>query len=90
MIMNLNIQSRCPKLHILEVEAQLYDILIETWLSARVPNNDLVIPNYSLFRCDREGKLGGCVTVNICNGIHAVEQQDSKIHGLESLSRNQS
>jgi len=48
MIMNLNIQSRRPKLHILEVEAQLYDILIETWLSARVPNNDLVIPNYSL------------------------------------------
>ena len=66
-IMYLNIQSLRPKLDILEVEAQLYDILIftETWLSARVQSNDLDIPNYSLhFRCDREGKLGGGVAYN--------------------------
>ena len=66
-IMYLNIQRLRPKLDILEVEAQLYDILVftEKWRSARVQSNDLDIPNYSLhFRCDREGKLGGGVAYN--------------------------
>ena len=87
-IMHLNIQSLRPKLDILEVEAQPYDILIftETWLSARVQNNDLVVPNYNLpFRCDREGKLGGSVVIYVRNGIHAVERQDLTVHGLEAL-----
>ena len=87
-IMHLNIQSLRPKLDILEVEAQLCDILVftETWLSARVQNNDLDIPNYSLpFHCNREGKLGGGVAIYVRNGIHAVERQDLTIQGLEAL-----
>ncbi|MES9882360.1 MAG: hypothetical protein ABW185_15925 [Sedimenticola sp.] len=48
-VMHLNIQSIKPKLEILEIEAQPYDVLVftETWLSPDTPNETLLIPNFS-------------------------------------------
>ncbi len=45
--MHLNIQSLKPKLDLLAIESQPYDVLIftETWLSTDTSNDDLLIPN---------------------------------------------
>ena len=61
-IMNLNIQSLKPKMDILAVEAQLYDVLVftETWLPSKYSDEDVHIPNFKKpFRCDRNDRLGG-------------------------------
>ncbi len=48
-IMHLNIQSLRPKLDLLEIESQPFDILVftETWLSSDVDNDDIRIPNFT-------------------------------------------
>lgn len=87
-IMHLNIQSLRPKLDILEVEAQQFDILVfsETWLSDQISDDDLHIPNFSPpFRCDRVGRIGGGVAIYTRQGIPAVERKDLHVQGLEAL-----
>ncbi|WAR10533.1 LOW QUALITY PROTEIN: hypothetical protein MAR_035609, partial [Mya arenaria] len=46
-VMHLNIMSILPKLDILQIESQYYDILIftETWLRDYTDNNDILIHN---------------------------------------------
>ena len=87
-ILHLNIQSLKPKIDILEVEAQPYDILVltETWLSSEVQNQCLFIPNYGLpFRCDRKERHGGGVAVYVRDGLKCKERKDLFITGLEAL-----
>jgi hypothetical protein len=45
--MRINIQSMTPTLLILQSELQQYDIVIltETWLTNKIPNDDILIPN---------------------------------------------
>ena len=64
-VMHLNIQSLRPKLDILQVETQPYDIVVlETWLNPSVSNADLLIRIFQCpFRCDRKGRNGGGVSI---------------------------
>ena len=47
-IVHINIQSLLPKLDILSIELQPYDIVVitETWLSRNNSDNDILIPNF--------------------------------------------
>ena len=49
-IVHFNIQSLYPKLDILEVEMQYYDIVVytETWLIQNRKNEDIMTPNLML------------------------------------------
>ena len=72
--LHLNIQILRPKIDIdlLSVQAEQYDILVfrETWLSSKVSNSDLIIPNFCPpFRCDRPDRTGGGVTIYVKNSI---------------------
>lgn len=63
-IKHLNIQSLLPKIDILEIETQSYDALVftETWLSSKVTNDEILIPNFNPpFRKYGIGRLGGGV-----------------------------
>lgn len=87
-IMHLNIQSLKPKIDILAVEAQPYDVLIftETWLSNNVTDTDLYIPNFSKpFRCDRIDRIGGGVAIYVRDSLHAIERKDLQVQGVEAL-----
>lgn len=86
--MHVNIQSLRPKIDILSVEAQSYDILVftETWLSASVSDSQLHIPNFSQpFRCDRKDRIGGGVAIYVRDSLHVTERQDLHINGLEAI-----
>lgn len=86
--MHLNIQSLKPKIDLLEVEAQPYDILVftETWLNSNIPDKDLYIPNFNLpFRCDRKDRIGGGVTIYVRDRLHAVVCHNLSVNGLEAL-----
>ena len=87
-VMHLNIQSLKPKIDLLSIEAQPYDILVftETWLSPNIPDDDIHIPNFcSPFRRDRLNRVGGGVAIFVKNGLHAVERQDLYINDLEAV-----
>jgi len=71
-IMHINIQSLVPKIDILQVEAQSYDILVftETWLAANTDCCTIAIQNVDpQFRNDRHGRLGGGVTIYTRSGL---------------------
>ena len=87
-IIHLNIQSLLPKISILEVEMQSYDILIftETWLSPRISNDVICIPNFNPpYRKDRLGRQGGGVAIYTRIGIPSVERQDLLYYDLEAI-----
>ncbi len=86
--MHLNIQSLNPKIDILQIESQPYDLLIftETWLSQTTSNDDLYISNFNLpFRCDRPARHGGGVAIYVREGIHATRRSDLEVNGIESV-----
>ncbi|XP_053378326.1 cytochrome P450 2C70-like [Mercenaria mercenaria] len=77
-----------PKIEILEVESQSYDILVftETWLNMSVVSADLLLPNFQPpFRCDRMNRIGGGVAIYVREGIIASERVDLAITGLGAL-----
>lgn len=87
-VMHLNIQSLKPKLDLLDIEAQSYDILVftETWLSPTINNEDLHIQNFcEPFRCDRRDRVGGGVAIYVREGVIARERPDLSLNGLEAL-----
>lgn len=87
-LMHLNVQSLKPKLDIIEIEAQQYDILVftETWLSPNTPDEDLRIANFSLpYRCDRTARVGGGVAIYVRDGINVDFRQDLHINRLEAV-----
>ena len=74
--MNVNIQSL--KLDILTVETQPYDVLVftETWLSSKVSEEDVEIPNFKKpFLHERNDRLGGGVANyfrDTCMSFHGM------------------
>ena len=71
--LHLNIQSILPKMDLLEVEVQNYDILVftETWLSPQSSNDDLLLKNFDPpYRQDRHARVGGDVAIYIASGNH--------------------
>ena len=73
-IVHINIQSLFPKLDILSIELQPYDIVVitETWLSRNNSDNDILIPNFDpLYKKDRNrnDRVGGGVAIYIKCGI---------------------
>ena len=87
-IVHLNIQSLYPKLDILEVEMQYYDIVVytETWLTQNRKNEDIMIPNFDApYRKDPEDRVGGGIAIYIKSGIsmHKLTSLiDSEVEGL--------
>ena len=78
-ILHLNIQSILPKMDLLEVEVQNYDILVftETWLSPQISNDDLLLENFDPpYRQDRHAKVGGGVAIYIASGIPSCKRND--------------
>lgn len=59
-------------------------ILTNTWLNKNIPNQAVNIPNYELFRRDREGRRGDSVEIYVRSEVGG-----SRIHALlhEELSR---
>ena len=87
-IMHINIQSLRPKLDILEIEAQPYDILVlsETWLNTSIDSDTLLIPNFNPpFRCDRVGRTGGGVAIYISDSLAGSTRPDLSIRDLEAV-----
>jgi len=86
--MHLNIQSLLPKIDLLSVEAQPYDVLVftETWLNQSITDAELRIPNFKLpFRCDRKDRIGGGVAIYVRESIPATTRTDFHINNLEAL-----
>ena len=87
-ILHLNIQSLLPKLDLLEVELQPFDIVLltETWLKPSTISDDVSISNYhTVIRKDRIHRVGGGVAVYIKNMFKYTLRNDMDISGLESL-----
>ena len=87
-IIHLNIQSILPKIGLLEVEMQNYDILIftETWLTSQVSDDDIMITNFNCpYRKDREGRQGGGVAIYTKIGISSVNRPEFLYDNLEAL-----
>jgi len=86
--MHINIQSIVPKIDILQVEAQSYDILVftETWLAANTDSCTIAIQNFDPpFRYDRQGRLGGGVAIYTRSGLLCKRRDDFEITGLEAV-----
>ena len=86
--MHLNIQSLRPKLDILEVEVQPYDVLVfsETLLSPVIDSDSLLLPNFSPpFRCDRTDRVGGGVAVYLKDTLACSLRHDLSIPNLEAI-----
>lgn len=87
-IVHVNIQSLLPKLDILEIEMQYYDIVVftETWLSPNTTNYDVNIPNFGPpYRKDREDRLGGGVAIYIKSGVALHKQVNLVDNNIEAL-----
>ena len=61
-----------------------YDLICicETWLNESVLSSEL-LPGYSIFRCDRVGKIGGGVLVAIKSNIRAIRRIDLEREDVE-------
>ncbi len=87
-IMHLNIQSLRPKLDILEIECQAYDILVftETWLSHDVDDDDVRIPNFGRpHRYNRPDRPGGGVAIYLRDSMYGEIRNDLSVNGLEAI-----
>lgn len=62
-IMHLNIRSLIPKIDLLRAWVVLYKpniiTLSETWLNSNIPDTEINLPNYTLYRSDRSSRGGG-------------------------------
>lgn len=69
----LNICNLLPKIDSVRIWDHLTDgdiiILSETWLSKAIPDKEINISGYTLFRCDRPRKGGGIV-IYVMNKFH--------------------
>ena len=61
-----------------------YDLICicKTWLNETVLSSEL-LPGYSIFRCDRVGKIGGGVLVAIKSNIRAIRRMDLEREDME-------
>jgi hypothetical protein len=86
--MHLNVQSLVPKIDLLNVELQKFDILCftETWLNTNVANQDISLDNFqSPFRKYRVDRLGGGVAIYEKNDYHVVHRNDLEVLGVECV-----
>ena len=55
----------------------------ESWLDAHIKDEDISLPDYQLFRCDRQGQPGGGVAMYIHESIPATRRLDLENKHLE-------
>lgn len=87
-IIHLNIQSLVPKLDILEVEMQQYDLPVftETWLHSEISTDDILISNFDPpYRKYRDNRLGGVVAFYVRTGLHCIQRSDLVNGEIEAL-----
>ena len=47
----------------------LFLCLCEAFLSSDISDNELLIPDFTITRCDRKSRMGGGVCIYICNSV---------------------
>ena len=83
-IVYYNARSLLPKIDelraITETESPDVICIVETWLSNDISDNELVIPDYQIFRRDRDRHGGGVLmyvhfsfAVDLCNSVTDIE-----------------
>uniref|UniRef100_A0A3B3BNA3 Reverse transcriptase domain-containing protein n=1 Tax=Oryzias melastigma TaxID=30732 RepID=A0A3B3BNA3_ORYME len=69
-ILHINVRSLLPKLDLIKIWVKSTDtdilVLSETWLNKSVPDKEISLTGYNIFRCDRP-KKGGGVAIYIKN-----------------------
>ncbi len=64
-IIHLNIRSLLPEMHLLRAWVAHNNpniiTLSETWLSSKIPDREIKLVNYVLYRADRDSRGGGVV-----------------------------
>lgn len=67
-------------------QSEAFDIVCmsETWLSNKITDEDIAIPNYKVYRHDRDNQEGyGGVCIYVCDRIKSVHKVDHEVVGLE-------
>ena len=84
-----NIRSLAPKVDELEMVASLNEVSIicitETWLTPNIPDSALLLPNFFLFRNDREFSTGGGVCTYVSCDITCKRLTEFENPKIESL-----
>ncbi len=72
-VCHLNVRSLLPKIDKLRlfISKNPFDVIAvsETWLKPSTPNDEIDIPNYSIYRNDRTDKTGGGMAFYVRNGL---------------------
>ncbi len=55
----------------------------ETWLLPRTPDNYIHIPDYNVYRCDKNYGGGVCVYVKNCLATNEIATSDDRPNGVE-------
>lgn len=86
-IVQYNIQSINNKLDAIESELRNFDIiaLSETWLDDRIPDEDLRMNGFNLFRRDRAGDHHGGICVYIKESIYCRRRFDLELRDVENI-----
>ena len=84
-----NIRSLAPKVDELEMVASLNEVSIicitETWLTPNIPDSAVLLPNFFLFRNDREFSTGGGVCTYVSCDITSKRLTEFEKPKIESL-----
>ncbi|KAK3083103.1 hypothetical protein FSP39_014041 [Pinctada imbricata] len=87
-VIHLNVQSLKPKLDIIESTLNNIEILCftESWLNSEISDDEIKIKGFHLpFRCDRETRQGGGVTVYVRENLVCKRRTDLEVKGLENV-----
>ena len=57
----------------------------ETWLSPDTPNEHIVIPSYSVYRCDKGRGGGACIYVKDIYTVNLLEPTNERPQGVEDV-----
>lgn len=91
-VIHLNIRSLAPKIDLLRTWVMVHkpDIITisETWLHSDIPDNDVLIDNFVLYRTDRPSRGGGVATyVSVRLTSEMITPSEAPLH-FESIFVN--
>ena len=88
-ILTTNVRAIGNKIDEIQLVAELNSVggicITETWLSSTVPDSNITIPSFNLFRKDRTGTSGGGVCIYLKNTIPSKYLDYCDQSGVESL-----
>ena len=94
-ICHINSRSLCPsdktrridEIHSILCLKERFDIICigETWLKSSIPDDAVSLPDYQLFRNDRQNKMGGGVAIYVHESVPAKRRTDLEMINLEMI-----